>query len=342
MNSSLRVSTARAVIEIMLIGFIIHGSAGIVPCFNAGNFDSEKGSSLATQEIASKHPPLMLDQIRELIPILPDVALAGEIESRGINFKIEADILQSLGTLKAGPQTIRALTAFISNRPPTVGINLSQTDAEVGQQVLIHSDASDPDGDPVQYYWAATAGRIYGEGPTVKLDTSGIPANSNNAQVTISVSVIDRRGGSDSYSKAITVRRSRPEVKPVESEAGRPSAKPSRAPVEPVPVGSVWIEDKLVLVEIDQGPGKSPTNWGFIEVKLSTTHTVALLHTVTGRLPGVACRVEFVNRENISEYSFKEPPGIFNEWRKMVVRVRPKVANRPMRFAISWQTIENR
>lgn len=341
MNLFLRVSTARAVIEIILIEFIIHGSAGIVPCFNVGNLDSENGSSLATQEMASKQPPLMLDQIRELIPILPDVALTGEIESRGINFKMGADILQSLVTLKAGPQTIRVLTAFISNRPPTVVINLSQTDAEVGQQVLIHSDVKDLDGDPVQYYWAATAGHIYGDGPTVKLDTSGIPANSNNAQVTVTVTVIDRRGGSDSYSKAIIVRRSRPEVKPVESKAGQSSVQPGRAPVEPVPVGNVWIEDKLILVEIDQGPGKSPTNWGFIEMKLSTTHTAALLHTMTGSLPGVACRVEFVNRENISDYSFKESPGIFNEWRKIVVRVRPKVANRPMRFAISWQTIQN-
>jgi hypothetical protein len=57
-----------------------------------------------------KDPPLTVEQIEKLIKVpTPDLALAGEIQERGIDFSVDETILKRLISLGAGPKTIKAL-----------------------------------------------------------------------------------------------------------------------------------------------------------------------------------------------------------------------------------------
>jgi hypothetical protein len=50
--------------------------------------------------------------------------------------------------------------------------------------------------------------------------------------------------------------------------------------------------------------------------------------------------VDLLPRENVAEMSFKEPPGTINQWRKVLIRVRPKDSKRIVRLAVYWQALE--
>jgi len=67
--------------------------------------------------------------------------------------------------------------------------------------ILIMTRAADPDGDPVQYSWAATGGRIEGTGSQVRWLAGGATPGS----YTVTVTVSDGRGGSTTCSVNPTV-----------------------------------------------------------------------------------------------------------------------------------------
>jgi hypothetical protein len=71
---------------------------------------------------------------------------------------------------------------------------------EEGKTVAIHCEASDPDGDSLQYSWMATGGQFTGSGPSVTYVASVPPGS-----YTISVAVMDGRGGSASDSITLQV-----------------------------------------------------------------------------------------------------------------------------------------
>jgi hypothetical protein len=71
---------------------------------------------------------------------------------------------------------------------------------EEGKTLLIHCEASDPDGDPLQYSWMATGGQVSGSGPSVTYVASVPPGF-----YTLSVAVMDGRGGSASDSLTVQV-----------------------------------------------------------------------------------------------------------------------------------------
>lgn len=314
-----------------------HSSAQL---FLIHHFESQRafnhaGLNGSKRESRQDKPPLILDQIRELISVLPDEALAGEIADRGINFRLGEEVIHSLNRMGAGPRTVSTLRGLLANHTPSIVVNAGDASVRLGESLTIFADANDSDGDALQYFWATTDGVIRGGGPTVRLDTTGIVMNSDSLPVTVRVTVSDRKGESVSHSKSITVRQPERRLPSLENNAGSPG--PQR--VKPSLMKSSWIEGKYVMVSLENEPESQPEMWGFIEVELSQNADKVTLQIVTGKLPGRPCRIDFVSRENVAEFSLKEAPGFFNEWRRIVSRVRPKDSKRHVRFGISWQLI---
>ena len=79
-----------------------------------------------------------------------------------------------------------------SNQPPTVGLSCSPCAVDVGGRARVTATASDPDGDPLDYSWEATGGRLTGatRGPNV-----GWVSPSRPGPYRIEVSVSDGHGG---------------------------------------------------------------------------------------------------------------------------------------------------
>lgn len=74
----------------------------------------------------------------------------------------------------------------VPNRPPTVSLDADKTNAISCDTVRLRANASDPDGDSLTYSWAASAGKIVGEGANVTLDPGCLPAGTDvSATVTV-------------------------------------------------------------------------------------------------------------------------------------------------------------
>jgi hypothetical protein len=88
------------------------------------------------------------------------------------------------------------------NQPPAVQrVYADMGSVEEGKTVAIHCEASDPDGDSLQYGWMTTGGQISGSGPSVAYVASAPPGS-----YTISVTVTDGRGGSANDSMPLQVK----------------------------------------------------------------------------------------------------------------------------------------
>ena len=98
------------------------------------------------------------------------------------------------------------------NRPPEISCAPERNPIIAGQRVSIVSTASDPDGDPLTYSYAATGGQISGNGPTAQFDSTGLAAGSYS----ITCTADDGRGGRTSAPTAVTVQE-QPEIKQLEA-----------------------------------------------------------------------------------------------------------------------------
>lgn len=56
----------------------------------------------------------------------------------------------------------------------------------------------------------------------------------------------------------------------------------------------------------------------------------------TGSLPGVRCRVGITSKSNIDSLSFSEGLGV-TSFSRMVIRVKPKKSDQPVRFMLTWR-----
>lgn len=99
-------------------------------------------------------------------------------------------------------------------------------------------------------------------------------------------------------------------------------------------------EGKYMIVSLTGSSGETYAKSGSIEVNLTPADSPFAPRSVSGLLTGFPCRVDFVPLENVAEYSFKEAPGVHNQWRTVAVRLRLKNANRPARFLINWQVLQ--
>jgi hypothetical protein len=298
---------------------VITALASVPPVNGHGLSQAGKFRPANTQE---RETPLDVNQVLELIDVMPDAGLASQIMKRGINFTMSQSLIERLNG--AGPQTLTTLRTFLSNKAPEVSLRISDAKLTRGLKLSLNAVASDADGDKILYRWLSNTGNISGDGSEAMLDTSGIDTGNGQVLVTVSVTVSDRRGGFASDSKVVTI------------ESERASAASANVVMSP----EVWTEGKYLIVTLTGRAGVAPGLVGSIEVSLGPSRESPEVRELTGILPGVPCRVEFVGLNNIAESSFVEPPGIDNEWGAVVVRIKVKDQKRVTNFVIGWKLLK--
>jgi len=281
-----------------------------------------------------RETPLDVDQIKGLLEVMPDAGIASQVKKRGINFKIDEDLIGNPEEAGVGPETLAALRAFLSDRPPAVKLRADETTVASARLLPLTAEATDPDGDEIQYRWLTNAGRIVGEGRDVELDTSGIDIASGQLLVTVSVTVSDGKGGFASDSKVLTVRGA-PANAAGSSEEGDDSSGESGGKM----LLKSYVDGKYLIITLAGRSGSPPGPLGSIEVSLDVSGGSALVKSLTGFLPGVPCRVDLVGLTNLAEGSFADTPGVDNKWGKVIVRLRVKDPKRVVRFVIGWKVL---
>lgn len=99
------------------------------------------------------------------------------------------------------PPRIEAIEVSVVGTPQVEG---QYTDGDILQ---IRARATDPDNDPLTYQWSVTSGSLIGSGEQVRLNTGGVTAGPGAPPetITISLTVSDGRGGTDSDSRSVIV-----------------------------------------------------------------------------------------------------------------------------------------
>jgi hypothetical protein len=109
---------------------------------------------------------------------------------------------------KGGTATCAADVAVAKrpNRPPTISCAPERNPIIAGERVAINSTASDPDGDPITYSYAATGGQVSGTGATAQFDSTGLSAGS----YTVTCTADDGQGGRTSATTTVDVQQPAP------------------------------------------------------------------------------------------------------------------------------------
>jgi hypothetical protein len=92
------------------------------------------------------------------------------------------------------------------NQPPVISCAPERNPIIAGERVKIVSTASDPDGDPLTFSYAATSGQISGNGPSAQFDSTGLAAGNYS----ITCTADDGRGGRTNAPTAVDVQQPAP------------------------------------------------------------------------------------------------------------------------------------
>lgn len=327
-------------IFVVMAGFHVDASAALrkQPSLSPLSFDGSQAQSGSSQNSTAqgKEGPLDLEQIKELINLLPDTSVARLIVRRGINFRLNEETMEDLRRSGMGREALAALHAFMSNRPPSVVLRASKTSLMPGERMTLTADINDPDGDKLQLRWLSNAGKIIGDGLSIEFDSSGVDISAGPLEITVSITVSDLKGGFASDSKSVTVAIPQAEA---ESREGSENISPPEADAKmALAVGS---EGKYMIVSLTGNSGSSSSSpIGSIEVHLKMNNGIVEVKDLTGILPGRPCRVDFTGIKNVAEGSFKEPPGIANRWSTVTIRFRIKDPKREAHFVIGWKVLD--
>ena len=89
-----------------------------------------------------------------------------------------------------------------ANRPPVVAVSCDPCEVEFGDEVRLRADASDPDGDPLDFRWNAPAGTFI---DATDRATTRWQAPAQEGPLPITATVADGRGGSASDAATVLV-----------------------------------------------------------------------------------------------------------------------------------------
>jgi PKD repeat protein len=94
----------------------------------------------------------------------------------------------------------QVITIAQANRPPTVAFTFSPLSPQIGDDVLFASDASDPDGNPLNYLWT------FGDGTPTSTQRNPLHKYQSAGTKTVTVRVTDPSGLSATATRQIAVR----------------------------------------------------------------------------------------------------------------------------------------
>ncbi|MGA1866868.1 MAG: S8 family serine peptidase [Thermoplasmatota archaeon] len=124
-------------------------------------------------------------------------------------YRIDVMVSDPSGLYDSGSVTVSVRESPQSNSPPTIiSFTASEEEVEVEGLVDLKVVASDPDGDPLEFDYSVSSGKIIGSGDEVKFRASEVPG-----EVVIMVTANDGRGGTDGEQLIIDVR-SPPPIQP--------------------------------------------------------------------------------------------------------------------------------
>jgi hypothetical protein len=172
-----------------------------VPAQKENRFSTEPLASPKADDHQSALPPTL--EAPSVLPIDDYFQLPPAHPRRGS--KRAPMIIASLVVLLLAALAA-ALMLRSPNKPPILDlIEVSAALVSAGEPVTLTARARDADGDPLNYEWSSSAGEIRGSGDTVTLDTSEVDASTGRADVRITLTVSDGRGGTASIDRPVTV-----------------------------------------------------------------------------------------------------------------------------------------
>jgi len=99
-----------------------------------------------------------------------------------------------------------AITVKVNNGDPVIeSLTANPTTIRIGETTTLTVRATDPNGDPLSYYWSAVAGVFLGSGPTVQWTAPSGPVCCAPGPYEIKATVTDTKGGTSEKSVIVYV-----------------------------------------------------------------------------------------------------------------------------------------
>ena len=204
--------------------------------------------------------------------------------------------------------------------PLITDLTAEPTSAAPGQIATLRASASDPNAEPLQYFWMASAGRIEGRGNTVAFVPS---LDSAGSTVAITVAVRNSRGLEARREITIAV------------SVGKP-----RAPQTIVGKAVELVQGSIDITLIAESAGTSAES-GLIDADLGLMGTVWQVTQVRGTFPGLPIDLVPEGR-NCRIVAVVEPPSLSNKFLKVRIRVQPEDSRQPMGIQLRYQAHRGR
>jgi hypothetical protein len=216
----------------------------------------------------------------------------------------------------ATDRVLLMVTPRANRLPEITEIAADKTTANVGDTITLTAQATDPDEESLTWRWSSSAGTVRARenGRTATLDTSGVRPSPFPQQVTVIATAVDPRGGAASRNISLTL------------------ISPQAAEQEALLDGA----GEFITILLTAGRVTSTAAAGQVDVVVPPG-----LRRVSGKIPDFPCDYSFANHDNVKKNGVMivERPGPGNGYARMVLRVQPKKAGKPVRLTVRWRRL---